>query len=235
MQLRAATQPTDANFVLTNDSIGKVFLWFIVFFRFETSAPGLPGSTCMVLHSSQQLTHHSRAKVDVFTMGQLSHQHELNSSVPKKIPGTKPRKVKHMHFSFIRGCSQCNSAWVEQRCHYMILHGKWLKCREILWQVVEQMTIIAYRSIKHMLGRHCLLWFVEGQHHSLAVLLRRAMLSSFPATVTLFSWWISGLAKGTRFCLHWPRWRCLNSSGAIGYTLGLARGRCNIISLTQCW
>ena len=30
------------------------------------------------------------------------------------------------------------------------------------------MKSIAYRSIKHTLGRHSLLWFVEGQHHSLA-------------------------------------------------------------------
>ena len=59
MQLHAATKPTNANFVriirkkvhsikvVTNDSIGKVFLWLIVLFPFETSASGLPGSTCI--------------------------------------------------------------------------------------------------------------------------------------------------------------------------------------------
>ena len=58
MQLRAVTKPTDANFVrvirkkvqsikvITNGSIGKVSLWLIVLFPFETSSPG-PGSTCI--------------------------------------------------------------------------------------------------------------------------------------------------------------------------------------------
>ena len=57
----------------------------------------------LISHSSQYLTHHSRAKVGVFT--ELWDNYLMNMNLilqsQKKYPGTKPRKLKHMYLFLI--------------------------------------------------------------------------------------------------------------------------------------